>query len=261
VSTEFVTFDERSELGQRYLDEAEAFWPAYMEFIYHDPVCEAFWPRLNDDFPSFQFIVYDDTEDQFLAQGNTIPFAWTGRDEDLPDGVPTVLSVAFSQAAEGAQPTSLCALLAGVQPRVKSKGLSAELLKYMMGIARRLGFSSLLAPVRPSIKERYPLTPIERYVQWRRPDGLMFDPWLRTHERLGARFAGIASKGNVFRGTVAEWERWTGLTFPESGEYVVRGAITPVTVDRDRDEGVLTEPNVWMVHTVDDVDADDRASP
>lgn len=89
-------------------------------------------------------------------------------------------------------------------------------------------------------------------MRWRRPDdGLMRDPWLRTHERLGARLAGIAPRGNVFRGTVAEWERWTGLALPESGRYIVAGALEPLRVDRERDEGVLVEPNVWMVHAVE----------
>ena len=56
----------------------------------------------------------------------------------------------------------------------------------------------------------------------------------------------------MFVGTVAEWEEWTGLAFPESGEYVIRGALNPVVVDRDRDEGILTEPNAWMIHKVED---------
>jgi hypothetical protein len=141
-------------------------------------------------------------------------------------------------------------LLVGIQPKVKSSGLSAEMLRHMKQLARRHGLSSLVAPVRPTLKELYPLTPMERYARWRRSDRLLFDPWLRTHERLGARLAGIALKGNVFRGTVSEWERWTGLWLPDSGEYVVRGAMNPVTIDRERDEGILTEPNVWMVHAV-----------
>jgi hypothetical protein len=132
------------------------------------------------------------------------------------------------------------------------EGVSAELLLFMKQLARRHGLSSLVAPVRPSLKELYPLTPMERYVRWRRTDGLLFDPWLRTHERIGGRLAAIAPKGNVFRGTVSEWERWTGLALPDSGEYVVRGASHPVSIDRERDEGILTEPNVWMVHTVHD---------
>lgn len=121
----------------------------------------------------------------------------------------------------------------------------------MKAIARSHGLGWVVAPVRPSLKASYPLTPMERYVCWRRPgDGLMFDPWLRTHECLGARLAGVAPHGNVFRGTVAEWEQWVDLPLPESGRYVVPGALEPRRVDRERDEGVLVEPNVWMVHTV-----------
>ena len=51
-------------------------------------------------------------------------------------------------------------------------------------------------------------------------------------------------------GSVAEWEAWTGMAFPESGAYVVPGALVPVEIDRARGEGVYVEPNVWMRHPV-----------
>ncbi len=63
------------------------------------------------------------------------------------------------------------------------------MLAAMREIAQRNGLRHLIAPVRPSWKERYPLTLIEHYVRWRRADGQLLDPWLRTHERLGARVA------------------------------------------------------------------------
>jgi len=49
-------------------------------------------------------------------------------------------------------------------------------------------------------------------------------------------------------GSVAEWEAWTEMALPESGAYVVPGALAPVEIDRERDEGTYREPNVWMVH-------------
>ena len=30
--------------------------------------------------------------------------------------------------------------------------------------------------------------------------------------------------------------------------YVVSGALVPIEIDRERDEGVYVEPNVWIVH-------------
>ena len=50
-------------------------------------------------------------------------------------------------------------------------------------------------------------------------------------------------------GTVAKWEEWTEMAFPESGAYAVSGALVPIEIDRERDEGVYVEPNVWMVHS------------
>ena len=110
------------------------------------------------------------------------------------------------------------------------------------------GFSKLIAPVRPSWKSRYPLTPIESYVTWRRPDGTLLDPWLRTHERLGAEIVAIAPRSMTISGKVADWETWTGMVFPESGSYIVPGALVPIEIDRERDRGLYVEPNVWMVH-------------
>ena len=49
-------------------------------------------------------------------------------------------------------------------------------------------------------------------------------------------------------GSVAEWEEWAQMAFPETGAYVVPGALVPVEIDRERDEGLYVEPNVWMVH-------------
>jgi hypothetical protein len=43
-------------------------------------------------------------------------------------------------------------------------------------------------------------------------------------------------------------EEWCGLEFPESGSYVVEGALVPVEIDREGDRGSYREPNVWMRH-------------
>jgi hypothetical protein len=38
------------------------------------------------------------------------------------------------------------------------------------------------------------------------------------------------------------------MEFPESGSYVVPGGFAPVEIDRERDEGLYREANVWTVH-------------
>ncbi len=134
-------------------------------------------------------------------------------------------------------PSVLCALVIMVPRDIQGRGVSAAAVRAMGDIARRHGLQALIAPVRPSWKERYPLVPIERYARWRRPDGWLFDPWMRVHERIGA--AGLKPEPRSLRitGTTTEWEDWTGMTFPESGDYWFPGGLATVHIDRERDHG------------------------
>ncbi len=122
------------------------------------------------------------------------------------------------------------------------------MVQTMSALGTAHGLADLIAPVRPSWKERYPLTAIERYAGWRRPDRLPFDPWMRVHARLVAEVVGPEPRSLRITGTVAEWERWTGLAFPESGDYVFPRGLAPVWIDREADLGIYFEPNVWMRH-------------
>src|SRR5919201_2010086 len=118
-------------------------------------------------------------------------------------------------------------------------------------LGRAHGLRALIAPVRPANKSAYPLAPIDRYARWTNEDGLPLDPWIRVHVRLGAEILGMASRALVIVGTVADWERWTDMRFPDSGSYVVPGALQPVVIDRQADEGRYEDPNVWMRHAID----------
>ena len=58
-----------------------------------------------------------------------------------------------------------------VDPARRGTGLAGVMIKAMKANARAHGFRKLIACVRPTEKDRYPLTPIERYAFWTRPDG------------------------------------------------------------------------------------------
>ena len=51
-------------------------------------------------------------------------------------------------------------------------------------------------------------------------------------------------------GTVAEWEEWTAMPFPETGTYVFPHCLAPLELDRAADLGSYWEPNVWVRHRV-----------
>src|SRR5262249_2318044 len=113
-------------------------------------------------------------------------------------------------------------------------------------IAARNSLDALIVPVRPSFKERYPLTSIERYAAWTRDDGLPFDPWMRVHARLGATILKPEPRSLRITATLEEWEEWTEMRFPDEGEYVFPGGLAPLGIRDGR--GEYWEPNVWMHH-------------
>jgi hypothetical protein len=79
-------------------------------------------------------------------------------------------------------------------------------------------------------------------------DGLHIDPWIRTHQRLSASILASAPRSMIITGTLAEWEAWTGMAFPESGPYVVPDALDLVDIDQEQNRGTYEETNLWMQH-------------
>ena len=204
---------------------------------------------LLDELPKYQCALYDDENDSALAEGHTGPLAWNGDTARLSDGMYVhALGASCRVVAPGAPSTPCAHWPRRSFPTARQRGLAAELLGGMRELARRQGLRLMIAPVRPSWKERYPLTAIERYIAWRREDGELLDPWMRLHERLGARVATalpLHAPHRHDRRLAGGGPAWPS---PESGDYVFPHGLTPVTIDCDADVGTYYEPNVWMVH-------------
>lgn len=194
--------------------------------------------------PEFQFHIVDG--DDILARARSIPVRWNGATEDLPAGIDGAIARGFDEGGANV----LCALVIMVPRNLQDRRLSSVAVEAMRAIASRHGLDALIAPVRPNWKERYPLVPIERYSSWRRSDGMLFDPWMRVHERIGGTVLKPEPNSLRITGTVAEWEEWTQMVFPESDSYWFPGGLTTVAIDREANRGSYWEPNVWMWHVV-----------
>jgi GNAT superfamily N-acetyltransferase len=229
-------------------DIGDAAWP---EFMMHDAVANENWHELFDRFSEYQFALFDTQKDCMAAMANSLPFRWAHPLQDLPEGGwDWVFLQAIEDHKAGVTPNVQSAIQIAIRPDYQSQGLSGHMVEAMRGIAKSRGFKNMVAPVRPNQKSRYPLTSIDDYIQWRNGDGLPFDAWLRVHARLGAKILKPCHEAMTIRGTRAEWETWTGLKFPQSGPYYIPGALNPMEMNFEKDEGLYIEPNVWMVHTI-----------
>jgi len=217
----------------------DSTWP---EFLLHGDVRG--WSSLYTVFAEFQIVLVED--ERLLAAGLTVPCSWDPS-QPVPQTIDEVVWGARwpLTTARGV----LCALAALVAPDSRGRGLSRQLVRSMVELASRHGLMGVLVPVRPTHKHEFPEEPIEAYCARRNAAGSVYDPWLRVHDELGGRCLGICEAALTVRGTVAEWERWTGQKFDRSGEHLVVGALVPVVIDVEAGMGSYREPNVWYFHS------------
>ena len=234
--------DYRSQAGEI----ADASWP---EFMLRDPIANEHWHELFDSFNDYQFAMLDTENNRMAAMGNSVPFFWDQPLEELPEGGwDWVFLKAIEDHKNGIKPNIQSAIQINIHPDYHSQRLSSKMVQAMRGIAKSKGYKHLVAPVRPNQKSKYPLISIDDYVQWTNEEGLPFDAWLRVHVRAGAKIIKPCHQAMTICGSCTDWEGWTGLKFPQSGQYTIPGALVPMKMNVEKDEGVYIEPNVWMVH-------------
>ncbi|MFE3858288.1 hypothetical protein ACFXPN_45025 [Streptomyces griseorubiginosus] len=226
---------------------AELFSEGFPQFITADRLVKQYIGRVREFFPEWDLMLLDGNGVP-VAAGWGMPVRWDGRAEALPSGYTDALVRAVEGHERGVRPDTLVICGAIVTPSLKGQGLAGRMLTALRDTGQRAGLPRVVAPVRPTAKARYPLTPIESYMRWRRDDGTALDPWIRTHERLGAEILAAAPESQTMTGTVTEWEGWTGLALPASGDYVIPDGLSVLRVDRAADVGIYQEPNVWMRH-------------
>ena len=160
-----VTLDERPDLIER-VDELATKTGAWPEFILHDPVADKLFWRLYDTFPAYQIALLD-SHGTMVGIGNIIPVTWDGTLEGLPDeGWDAILQLGVSNFRAEIAPNCASAMQVVVAPEYMGQGVSKQIIKAMRGLVARHELKRLIAPVRPNLKHAYPLTAMERYIQW-----------------------------------------------------------------------------------------------
>jgi GNAT superfamily N-acetyltransferase len=247
MGLEIFTLRERPDLRPRiFASDMQSVWP---EFMRHDPTAHLYFaPSIFDLYLDYALVGV--AEGKVVARAFSVPFAFNidGRAE-LPDGGwDQVIRWAHDDQMTGRVPNALSALEISLLPEARGGGNSLALLAAMKACAKARGFTELFAPVRPNQKHLHPFMPMRDYVNAVRADGLPTDPWLRTHLRAGGGLVKIAPYSMTIAASIADWSRWTGMSFDRSGEVSITGALVPIMVSLEQDHAVYIEPNVWIRH-------------
>jgi GNAT superfamily N-acetyltransferase len=240
---EVVISSQRHDLDEQVSEAFRSEWP---EFIFHDPISNDHVARVESYFPNYDILLLD--EGKVVAGGWGVPLAWDGSPQTLPDGYDGALISSVSGHENDTRPDTLSIMAAAVRHDHQGHGLAGKVLSALRERATSEGLERVIAPVRPAIKSRYPLTKMEDFAGWTRADGAHIDPWIRTHQRLRATILAPAPRSMVITGTVTEWEDWAKMAFPQTGQYVVPDALDLVAINREEDLGTYEEPNLWMRH-------------
>lgn len=228
-------------------EEVERFSDLWPKLVFRPEAGRQFLSVLTEHFP--QFVLYIcDPDDLMVAVAVGVPLAWDENPASLPKGWTSILEKALDDQSQQQPSRILCALTGSMMKELEERQLFKYTLRAIKAVAARHQLSAVLAPVRPERKSDYPLIPIEQYVEWKNEDGSLFDPALRLHANEQASVLAIELQGAKVFGTVEEWESRFRLPFPDSGQYIVPGALTPITINRTNNTGLYVEPVVWMLH-------------
>jgi GNAT superfamily N-acetyltransferase len=241
-----ATAAERPDLAARLNDFNP--WPTFMR---QDPVGSVYYADPVEAYPDYVLVAVDrDRPDELVAKGYSVPFTW---DQDPAKSLPAggwddVIVWSALDRFAGRRGNLVSALEISIRQDLRGRGLAYVMLRAIRDNARKLGFPSLVAPVRPNQKHLHPDLSIREYAALRRDDGLPVDAWLRVHVRSGGAIVGVAARTMTMAGTLAEWREWTGLPFDVTGPVTVAEALIPVYCDVAQDYAVYCEPCVWVHH-------------
>lgn len=241
-----ATAAQRPDLAPRLADFND-----WATFLRQDPTSDLYYTDYLAAHPEFVLIAVDrDQPDRLVAKGFSVPFSWSADPaESLPDGGwDEVIRLAALDRLAGRRGNLVSALEISIRRDLRGTGMAAVMLDAMRRNAIELGFQSLVAPVRPTGKHRFPDEPMASYAARFRDDGLPVDPWLRVHVRAGGQLMGVSNRAMVIVGTLGDWRSWTGLPFDTTGPVYVPEALVPLQCDVRHDYAVYCEPCVWVHH-------------
>jgi hypothetical protein len=177
-----IRYTEQPDLWEDTGAISHEVWPEYNQ---HGEVMNAYWGRLFEDFPAYQFVLW---EDEVLGEGHSVPCHWDGTPDGLGDGIDAMVIAAFEAHETERAPNALCALAAEIMPRLPQppdRAMRAERRasdKLRARLRRTYGVPRARPPLLTGARRRRTGTPGGRVAEARDPRP---SPARRSHRQAG----------------------------------------------------------------------------
>jgi hypothetical protein len=234
------------DLKQAAIAVEDATW-SNLGYLNYTQAHRKYYDFILDEFADLQLCLVDVESERPVALANCVPIPCRDDLDELPDeGWDWLVETGATRGKE--RPNILGALAVTVPAEERGKGYAIRMIRAVHEQCDRLGLGAVIVPVRPTAKCEYPHVAMDDYIGWTDARGRVFDPWLRSHVSQGARVVKPCDRSMVVEEHIAFWETWAGRRFETSGQYLVDGALVPVTIDVERQVGRYQEPNVWVAY-------------
>jgi GNAT superfamily N-acetyltransferase len=151
MELEVVTVPERRDLED---EPAAAFRERWPEFVFHDPVARQYMGRVDDHFAEFAIFLLH--QGRVVVGGWGVPFAWDGTPDGLPEGYRTTLVASVEDREASRTANAFSFMVAAAAKDYDKQGLATRVLAALIDRANTAGLSHVLAPIRPTLKHKYP---------------------------------------------------------------------------------------------------------
>ncbi|NND05233.1 MAG: hypothetical protein HKN87_02535 [Saprospiraceae bacterium] len=223
---------------------------AFPEVIFQSEVVGSCWTKVEQYFPDFQRILIG-SAGQLIGFINTLPLKLDVELGNLPaEGWDWLMQKGISDFEDGSDPNCLGGLQVVVAKEHQGKGFSKTLIVEGQRIQRQLQFRNFIIPIRPTLKHKHPKVSMLNYLKKQENDKI-YDPWIRTHVKTGAKIIGVCSKSMHIQAKLSYWEKLLDQRITETGDYQIPGALNLVRIDIETGHGEYLEENIWINHPLD----------
>lgn len=232
------------EILLKKVDQLDA-GPKYLQY---DNIKAKYWKSIYKAFAPTQFFVFDNNT--LAAVINCVPLHLTKNELNTlsDDGWRWALEKAFADSERGLSANTLCCLSIKTNRDYTQKDLHHFIISHLKRTTLESQYQALITPVRPKMKQFYPLQDISNYSQWINNYGLPYDIAIRTHVKNGAVILKACIRSLQIEGSVTQWETWTGYTFQTTGDYILPKALSPLRINVELNKGYYNEPHIWMLY-------------